>query len=346
MPTMPKSKLLGVVLVAAALAAFPAAANATLAFNKNIFKPHVWVAQDNGKDAHEIGPGSSPRVSPNGELVVYERAGVGHTPEMKLYDVATKKTKTIFSPWQESFVFAWSPDSTMIAALRGGELGTRTLYVLNVETGKLRRVATGYFNGVSFSPNSQEIVFGLAATQYYPQKTDIFRIPVVAGAAHELTDDHVSASPLWGPNGQIVFVKQLGAKQRQYGPKNDLFLMNREGKQVKRLTHTKVNPLVQGLYPTAWSASGNQLLAEFGGQDTSYAVAVNPKTGAERSLSPDNSETGFVGVALTANGKTALGYLGGYEGSGASQLKIISVPYKGGPTTTLVKGGFSPSWGG
>ena len=55
--------------------------------------------------------------------------------------------------------------------------------------------------------------------------------------------------------------------------------MNTEGGQVKRLTHTKVDPLLQGLSPTQWSASGKQLLAEFGGQDTTYAVTVNPKTG-------------------------------------------------------------------
>jgi Tol biopolymer transport system component len=235
----------------------------------------------------------------------------------------------------------------MVAALRGGELGKQTLYVVNVETGGLTRIATGYFNGVSFSPDSTELVFGLAATQGFPARTDIVRDQVTGGPTSTLTHDHISGSPLWGPTGQIVFVKQLNAKQRQYGPKNDLFLMNANGGQVKRLTHTKVDQLTAGLFPTAWSANGGRLLTEYGGQDTSYAVAVNPKTGAERSLSPGNSETGFVGVALTADGKTALGYLGGFEGPGSgSRLKIVSVPYQGGKPKVLVRGGFSPSWGG
>ncbi len=343
---MSKLKLIPALVAVAALLVLPSAADATLAYCKNVFHSHVWVAQDNGKGARVIGAGTNPRVSPNGKLVIFEREGNGHVPEMKLYDIATKKTKTILKPWRESYTVAWSPDSTMVAAQRGGELGTRTLYVLNVETGKLTRIATGYFNGVSFSPDSSEIVFGLSRSENYPPKTDIVRDPVTGGPTSTLTHDHVSGWPLWGPNGQIVFVKLLGAKQRQYGPKNDLFLMNQNGGQVKRLTHTKVDPLTQGLFPTAWSASGNQLLAEYGGQDTSYAVAVNPKTGAEKSLSPGNSETGFVGVALTPNGKTALGYLGGYEGAGASNLKIVSVPYKGGKAKVLVTGGFEPSWGG
>ena len=99
----------------------------------------------------------------------------------------------------------------------------------------------------------------------------------------------------------------------RYGPKNELYLMNSDGKQVRRLTHTKVGPLLlQGLYPTHWSANGKRLLAEFGGQDTSYAVTVNPQTGAQRPLI-EATEQGFVGTALSADGKLVLGATGGFE---------------------------------
>jgi Tol biopolymer transport system component len=346
MPNLPKLKLVPALVALVALLAVPAAAQATLAYTTHVFHPHVVVAQDNGKGAKAIGAGTNPKVSPDGKLVAFEKEGTnGKSPEMRLYDLATGKTKTIFSPWRESYTFAWSPDSTMVAALRGGELGTRTLCVIDVETGKVTRIAKGYFNAVSFSPDSSEVVFGLAVGERYPQKTNIVRGPVVGGPTSQLTHDGISGWPLWGPKGQIVFVKQLNAKSRKYGPKNDLYLMNENGKGVKRLTHTKVDDLVVGLFPTAWSASGNQLLAEFGGQDTSYAVAVNPKTGAERNLSPGNSETGFAGVDLTPDGKTVLGYIGGFEGGGNS-LKIASVPYKGGKPKVIVNGGFNPSWGG
>jgi Tol biopolymer transport system component len=342
-----KPKLAAALVAVVALLAVPAAAQATLAYTTHVFHPHVVVANDNGTGAKKIGAGTDAKVAPNGRLVAFERenAAKGKGPEMKLYDVATGKTKTIFTSWRESYTFAWSPDSTMVAALTGGELGKRTLYVIDVESGKKTRIATGYFDGVSFSPDSEEVVFGLASGDNYPQKTDVVRGPVAGGPTSRLTHDGISGSPLWGPQGQIVFVKQLNAKQRKYGPKNDLFLMNADGKGVKRLTHTKVDPLTAGLVPTAWSASGNQLLTEFGGQDTSYAVAVNPKTGKEKNLSPSNSETGFAGVALTPDGKTVLGYIGGFEG-GATSLKIASIPYKGGKAKVLVTGGFSPSWGG
>jgi Tol biopolymer transport system component len=345
MPNSSKPKLISALIAVVALLAVPAAAQATLAYTTHVFHPHVVVANDNGKGAKAIGAGTTPKVAPNGKLVAFEREPAnGKGPEMKLYDVATGKTKTIFQPWRESYTFAWSPDSTMVAALRGGELGTRTLFVVNVETGKATRIATGYFNAVSFSPDSEEVVFGLASEEF-GGKINIVRDPVTGGPTSTLTHDGISGWPLWGPQGQIVFVKQLNAKQRKYGPKNDLFLMNANGKGVKRLTHTKVDALTVGLFPTAWSASGKQLLTEFGGQDTSYAVSVNPKTGAEKNLSPGNTETGFSGVALTPNGKTVLGYIGGFEG-GSTKLKIASVPYKGGKPKVIVNGGFNPSWGG
>jgi Tol biopolymer transport system component len=156
-----------------------------------------------------------------------------------------------------------------------------------------------------------------------------------------ITRDHRSLSPLWGPNGTIVFVKQLGAGQRRYGPKNELFLMQPDGSRVRRLTHTRVDPLLQGLTPTDWSADGRRLLAEFGGQDTSYAVAVNPRTGAQRPLTR-NFETGFTGAALSTDGRFVLGATGGYEpGPGHN---VVSLPYTGGRATVLARNASEPDW--
>jgi hypothetical protein len=164
---------------------------------------------------------------------------------------------------------------------------------------------------------------------------------VAAEEPQRLTSDHRSSSPLWGPNERIVFVKHLGEKQRQYGPKNDLFLMNPNGKAVKRLTSTKVAPLLSGLSPTEWSANGSRLLAEFGGQDTTYAVAVNPTTGAERALTKER-EVGFVGTALSRDGRFVLGSLGGFEpGPGH---KVVSIPYAGGKPKVLASNASEADW--
>jgi hypothetical protein len=155
-----------------------------------------------------------------------------------------------------------------------------------------------------------------------------------------LTSDHRSSDPLWGPE-KIVFVKTIEAGKRKYAPKNELYLMNPQGKGVKRLTKTKVPQLLQGLFPTEWSADGSRLLAEFEGQDTSYAVLVNPKTGAQRPVA-EAGENGFVGTALSADGKQALGFTGGFDPSG--KHNVVSVPSAGGKPKVLVKNALEPDW--
>jgi Tol biopolymer transport system component len=234
--------------------------------------------------------------------------------------------------------------------LRGPEVGKQRLVTVDLASGAQHTIDQGYFSGVSFAPGgSEQLVYAKAPNENFPPRSDVYRIDIlppgaVSVAAEEpqqLTTDHRSLSPLWGPNERIVFVKHLGQKSRKYGPKNDLFLMNPNGKGVKRLTHTKVAPLLSGLSPTEWSANGARLLTEFGGQDTTYAVTVNPKTGAERALTKER-ETGFVGTALAKDGKFVLGSLGGFEpGPGH---KVVSIPYTGGKPKVLANNASEADW--
>jgi len=328
---------------------FPVTAQATLAFVRNPLKPVVWVARDDGSQARRVGPGNTPRVSPDGQILVYAPVvGGSLRSELAIAPAdGSGPARPLLRNWRESSTFAWSPDSSTIAALRGPEVGRRSLVLIDVATGAQSVVATGYFNGVSFDPEGGRIVYAKAAEEGFPPRTDVYRFDIPIGQAVRyvppvrLTRDQRSLSPLWGPDGTIVFVKELGAKQRKYGPKNELYLMNPGGGQVRRLTHTAVGALLLGLTPTQWSPNGNRLLAEFGGQDTSYAVAVNPKTGAERPLGRVG-EQGFVGTALSSDGKSVLGFVGGFEpGPGHA---VVTIPYAGGRQKVLAKNAFEPDW--
>jgi Tol biopolymer transport system component len=336
-----KLKLPAALVVVIALLALPAAAGATLAYTKGFAKPHVYYAEDNGKGEHQIGLGRNPKISPDGETIVYEKETKSGA-EMRLYSVALGKGQRLLNPWRESFVFAWSPDSTQIAALQGPLVGKATLVVINLENGKRTKVGTGYFNGVSFSPESNEIVYGLASTPDYPPKSDIFKYSLETGKAVNLSHNQNSVYPLWGPTGQIVFARQLGAKSRKYGPANQLFVMNEEGQRISQVTHTEVNPFAQGLSPIGFSENGNRLLTEFGGQDQSYAVAVNMVSGAEKALT-NNPEMGFVGAAISPDGTTVLGTTGiGFGGN--PHPKVVTVPWSGGKQKVLVNGAYEPTW--
>jgi len=340
---MSKRNALIALLAVAALLALPAAANATLSYTKGIQKPRVYVAEDNGSGARQVGVGRNSHVSPNGEWVAYERESSSGTSELRLYQVDIHKSRRLLNPWAESFVFAWSPDSTKVAAITGGVRGKRTLLVIDVKSLKREKIATGYFNGVSFPPESDEIVYGVSQTEN-TLKSDVFRYELGGTAPKALTTGKVSAYPLWGPKEQIVFARFSGGNKRNEVPSAQLFVMNPEGQRISQVTHTKITPLSQGLIPTAWSRNGARLLTEFAGEDQSYAVAVSTVTGAEKKLTK-NPETGLQGAALSPDGSTVLGTVGlGFGGN--PHPKVVTVPWGGGPEKVVVPGGYEPSWGG
>lgn len=343
MPTLPKSKLIAPLLALVALLALPAAANATLSYTKGIQKSRVYVAEDNGKGARQVGVGRNSHVSPNGKWIAYERETKNGLGELRLYQVDIHKSERLLNPWAESFVFAWSPDSTKLAAITGGLNGKKTLLVIDAQSTKREKVVTGYFNGVSFSPESDELVYGVSRSEN-TLKSDIFRYALGGGAPKALTHGKRSGFPLWGPQGQIAFARFGNAKKPYEVPSGQLFVMNAEGQRISRLSHTKRSPLSTGLTPIAWSENGARLLTEFSGEDQSYAVALSTVTGAERKLTK-NAETGLQGAALSPDGTTVLGTVGlGFGGN--PHPKVVTVPWSGGREKVLVPGGYEPSWGG
>lgn len=327
---------------AALLLAAPSVAGATLVFVRKPLKPVVWVAHDNGSGAHRLAAGTSPRVSPDGRTVVYMKVGGGPSYNPSLMVVAAdagRRSRRLARGWRDSFTFAFSPDSQEIATVLGPELGRRRLVVIDLASGARRTIATGYFYGVSFSPNGERLLYARSAGERYPPRSDIYSARLAGGAPRRITDDHRSLYPLWGPKGGVVFVRMIDAGRRRYGPKNELYTMNADGGHRRRLTHTHVGALLQGLTPTQWSASGRRLLAEFGGQDTSYAVRVNPRTGAQHAL---GGRRGLLGTALSADGRRVLGSTGGPEPLG--RHNVVSVAYGGGPAKVLARNALEPDW--
>jgi Tol biopolymer transport system component len=326
-------------------ALLPATARATLVYSKSPSHPSVWVANDDGSGARRLASGSAPKISPDGLTVAFSLVGNKRTyrPDLMLAPAdGSAPPRLLAKGWRDTFSFAWSPDEKTIATIVGPELGARRLALIDVATGAQRTVARGAFAGVGFSPAGDQIVYGRdVKPDRFPPHSDVYRAAVAGGAPTRLTRDHRSLSPLWGPTGKVVFVRLVGAKRRRYAPKNELYLMGPDGSGVRRLTKTSVGQLLQGLTPTAWSADGTRLLAEFGGQDTSYAETVNPISGAHRPVIRPASD-GLVGSALSADGTTILGATGGYEPS--TKHDVVAIPYGGGTPTVLARNALEPEW--
>ena len=322
-----------------------AGAHATLVFTREPLAPAVWIAADDGSAARKLADGTNPRIAPDGKVVVYQRAATdGYRYNLMAVPAdGSAAPRLLARGWQNPSTFAWSPDGRTIATAIGPEVGAGRLVLVDVAGGATRTVARGYFTGVSFSPDGASIAYARYPHARFPPATDIYRAAVAGGAPVQITKDHTSQNPLWGPSGKVVFGRLVDAKRRRYGPKSELYVMNPDGTRVKRLTTTKVAQLLFGLSPTQWSADGTRLLAEFDGQDTSYAETVDPATGAHRPV-VRAEETGFVATRLSADGATILGATGGFDPNGRHD--VVTIPYGGGAPTLLARNAVSPDWTG
>jgi Tol biopolymer transport system component len=327
---------LAVVSITTSLAA-AAPASATIVYEKSPFRPTVYAAADDGSARVQLASGELPKISPDGTTVAYETPYRGSTrPTLRVIPVTGGASRLLLKPvW---FSFGFSPDSKTIAAVTGKEVGRKRLVLIDVASANVRTVAHGQFSGFSFSPDSASLVYARALKDAYPPRSDLNVAPVAEGLSTQVTTDHRSVDPVWGAAG-IAFVKLRKPTRKGDAYKQDIYLLDPAG-VVRRLTTTKVPFLLSGLDPVAWSADGTRLLAEFGGQDTSYAETVDPATGIVRRVG--RFSEGIVGYDLSADGSTILATTGGYDPG--DQHDVVTIPYAGGNPTILVHNAFSPDW--
>jgi Tol biopolymer transport system component len=333
-------RLLAVLLCSCAgAAALPQVAGATLVYDKNVTSrtPSVYVANDDATGARRIGAGYDPDISPDGRTVVWSSTSFA-SPKLFVSPTGTPKPAVLLTSWRGNGTLAWSPDSATVATVTGPELGARRLVIADVTDGSTTTVATGYFGGMSFSPDGGRLVYAKGTKDDF--RFDLYLYDLSTGATTRLTTDRKAGFPLWGPR-TIVFSRLVDASVRRYGPKSELYTFDLDRGTFKRLTNQAVAQLLFGLSPTAFSADGTRLLGQFTGQDTSYTQVINPATGKVRTLG-QATENGWQGLALSRDGRTVLASTGGADPS--NRHDIITVPYAGGRAKVLVRNSFNADW--
>jgi hypothetical protein len=322
------------------LAALPATARAALVYDKGrtTGKPSVWIANDDGTAARRLASNADlPRISPDGQTVVYEE--LSSKPRlMKVPAAGGTPTALLTHSWAFD-AFAWSPDSSMIAAVTGPEIGHRHLVLVNVATGVRRTVMSGDFIGACFAPGGDRVVFGRAPNDNFPYRSEIYTAPVAGGAPTPVTRGAVSMSPVCGPSS-VALARQHKTGRRDDAPKSDVYTVGYDGAGLRRLTRTHVPFLLTGPMPTGFSDDGTRLLAEYTGQDTTYGETVNPATGKARRVG--RISDGIIGFRLSRDGSTILGTDGGNDES--PRHDVVTIRYSGGRPTVLVKRAFDPDW--
>jgi Tol biopolymer transport system component len=309
----------------------------------------VWVAQPNGAEPKRLGPGDSPLLAPDGQLVAASLFGAtGDSeggPAIAIYSAVGAPTNEYLNlATATATPLAWSPDSRYLAlslmstavhniARQSG------LAVIDTQTGTVTTIMHGQINGASFAPDgSDRLIFGRAPSLSVNAPSNLYVSQPNGTEAKPLTHDGRSLNPVWGPSYIAYDRERL---RKNYAPIFQIWLTSLAGGGARRLTNMHVDKLVVGLVPLVFSSSGAGLLAEFEGQDTSEAWTLSIPAGHPRRLTWHGQSV--VGAGLSQDGTTVLIDAQGIEGPPSSGL-IASMPFGGGPATRLVAHGSQASW--
>ena len=320
-------------VLGAALALLVAApAEATLVYVKDAgdVETRVWVAQDDGTQPRKVGLGHSPKISADGRWIAWIQPGAPDRLMMRLAD-RSRKARIVA---RSSFIgeFHFSPDSKTL-----GLVLSRRLFVYDIREREEARVASGVIRGFSFSPDSASVVFGTAGrSDAVDAPSDLYSVRLEDSTRRRITRDRKSLNPLWGPNG--IIHDRMRPREAD-APTYNLFEIQPDGGNLRRITRLRIPNLVSGLVPVELSADGRRLLAEFVGQDTGLGFRVNPLTGKTHVL---DIEREFIGYDLSADGRTVLGHTGGPDPSAAHN--VVTMPYGGGEPEVLVRRASFPDW--
>ena len=322
------------VLSVALLVTSPAAADltATVGTDTNPNNTKVVIARNDGSDRRVLAAGVSSLISPDSSRVAVTafRPAKG-TFALELFS-ATGGAPGVSIPNLSRAV--WSPDSTKLVT---DDSTDHRLRVIDAGTGTMTTLATGTFDGVSFSPDSSQVAYVQRPTGGFRLGGDLKVTDLATGTTRVLR--HGVSRALWGPD-MIAF--STVARRRHYDLLN-VAAVRPDGSGYRQLTHVHPTSIFFGLVPLAWSADGTRLLTTVWGSDGYWlnTYGVDAVHGGSRLIA-----RGVEATALSRDGRYIIGQTGDAECCGYAHTNIVRVPWNGGRQRVLLRHAMNASYSG
>ncbi len=290
-------------------------------------KGMVWLAGANGGGRRRLFRAATPELSPNGSMVAV--TNFGQSAGLGIFTACGGRLGEYFSAHDGISGIEWSPDSSLVAAVvdphPNGSPFRQRLVVIDVATGQVTTVATGFLNGwggPSFSPTSPyQVAYDIVPrTNTNPNVW----MAAIGEPGVQLTHDGYNEYPLWGPQG-ILYDHSLNSGSTEL-------------EQFSGGQSTKLMRLIG--WPVALSSDGLHLAAEGAACGVVWPLSVDLAT---RKV-VHQFANGFAPFGISASGGSLL--IAGSPPSGdcgGKRSVIETVPFGGGRPTKIAYG-TSPSW--
>jgi hypothetical protein len=329
-----------------------ASAPATIAYETSGHSEQVSVVNSTGTGRKDLGHGEQPLVSPSGQMVAASNYG-SHGRALIVYSTTGNgKQQYINLAQTAATALAWSPDSRYIAvqlidttpSSTATNPGAGGLAILDTTTHTVKRIIRGFIVGASFEPSANatdRLVYGLSRSQKANSATNVYTINADGTGETQISHNNRSLWPVWGSTGIAYDDERFRGEN---APDYNIWLMNSDGSHRTQITHVAAGPLVEGLIPIAFSATGSRMVAEFEGQDTSegYTVSVATHKATLIKVAHHNSVNAD---GISRSGNTLLVTLDAFENPTADG-KVAMIPFSSGSPKVLAKHAGIATWNG
>lgn len=336
-----------------------------LVYDKLIGEKGIWIADADGSNPRLlVRNGFLPAISPDGSRIAYSA-----NCESPAYNCSTAFVVATEARAEPRLLgvglggtIRWTSDSKRLVVEVSSSEDLRELVTIDVESGKVTRLAKGRFWGWSISPDGKQVVFALAgvedADSVLGTKADLFVERLSGGKADRITATGDASDPVWGPKS-IAFSKlisclgpaglrsrdeaaRMGCFNDSWG-RDELWRIQPDGTGrspiTKALPKEFQNQGCIGLIPVEWSEDGRELLAAWRCEFSDAPVEVDPATGA---LGQQTWAAQTAG--LSRDGRFELLRADTGPETPPAKETILIARYAGGKPDLVARGATDPSW--